>query len=348
MKNILKYALVAFVTLGLGSCLKDKDFDNDKVGLNLEDAPKVIELAQALNNANGRTVGLAYVDQFVTPEFITVRLASKDPATEDIKVTLDTTGTQAFITAYNTANGTSIEKLPNSFYTLPDGLVVTIPKGAREASFKIRTNAIQFNTSITYALYFTILSVDKPGYVISGNFNKYFTQVGAKNKYDGKYSVTGTFLDLTNATFTGNYPFQYQLVTTGANSVDVKQIINSSLDPGYLFLANGAGSFFGNFGISIIFDPVTDQILEVRNYYGVTSNAATQVGTPSAGSGAPLYAASNSRRAVLDPTGINTYDPNTKIVNIKYTMLQPSLASTAPFGGVRARFSEIMTYTGPR
>ncbi|MCY7292939.1 MAG: DUF1735 domain-containing protein, partial [Ferruginibacter sp.] len=256
--------------------------------------------------------------------------------------------TQAYINAYNITNSLSIEKLPNSFYTFPNGLVVTIPKGSREASLLIRTNAIQFNTSTTYALYFKIGAIDKPGYVASGNFGTYFTQTGAKNKYDGKYTVTGTFVDLTNATFTGNYPFQYQLVTTGANSVDVKQVVNGELVPAYLFSANGAGSFFGNFGLSIIFDPVTDKIVEVRNYYGVTSNAATFVGTPANGSGAPLYAASNSRRATLDPTGINAYDANSKVVNVKYLFLQPALASTAPFGGVRARISETMTYTGPR
>ena len=348
MKNIIKYALVALVSLGLSSCLKDEQFDNDVVGLDLSDAPKVIELAQKSSSANQRTVGLAYIDQIVTPEFVTVRLASADVAKEDIKVTLDTTGAKQFIDTFNVRNSLAIEKLPNAFFTFPEGLVVTILKGQKEASLKIRTNAIQFNTSTTYALWFKIVAIDKPGYIISQNFGSYFTQVGAKNKYDGRYSVTGTFEDLTNATFTGNYPREYQLVTTGANTVDVKQLINGSIVPGYLFLANGSGSFFGNFGVSIIFDPATDKVLEVRNYYGVTSNVATDVGTPSAGSGAPLYAASNSRRAVLDPTGVNTYDAATKILNIKYLMLQPSLGATAPFGGVRVRISEIMTYIGSR
>ena len=348
MKKYFKIISFMSLVVFLSSCLKDKNYDEGRTGNDLSQAGKIIELAIANNPANGRTVGLAFIDQVITPEFVTVRLAANDVAQEDIKVTLDTTGARAFIDTFNAKFSLAIEKLPNAFFTFPNGLVVTIPKGEREATLKIKTNAIQFNTSTTYALWFKIVSIDKPGYIISGNYGSYFTQVGAKNKYDGKYTVTGTFVDLTNATFTGNYPFQYQLITTGANSVDVKQVVNGDLVPAYLFSANGSGSFFGNFGISIIFDPVTDQIIEVRNYYGVTSNATTIIGTPSAGSGAPLYAASNSRRAVLDPTGINAYDANNKIVNIKYSLLQPALASTAPFGGVRARISEVMTYTGPR
>ncbi len=348
MKKYFKIIAFAGLALSLNSCLKDKNYDEGKTGLDLSGASKVIELAQAFSPANGRTVGLAYVDQTINAEFATVRLAATNPAEEDIRVTLDTTGTYAFIQAYNIANSLNIEKLPNSFYTFPNGLTVTIPKGSREASFKIRTNAIAYNTSTTYALLFKIASVANAGYVISGNFGQYFTQVGAKNKYDGVYKVTGSFVDLTNATFTGNYPREYQLVTTGANTVDVKQLINGSIDPGYLFLTPTGGSFFGNFGISLIFDPVTENVLEIRNYYGVTSNATTAVGTPSLGTGAPLYAATNTRRAGLDATGPSFYDAANKIVNLKYLMYQPSIAATAPFGGVRCKFSEILVYDRPR
>jgi hypothetical protein len=348
MKKYFKIVALAALVVTLGSCLKDKKYDEGLTGLNLANAPKVIELAQAYSSARGRTVGLAYVDQTINAEFVTVRLAATNPAAEDIKVTLDTTGAYAYIQAYNATNSLAIEKLPNSFFTFPNGLTVTIPAGSREGSLLIRTNAIAYNTSTTYALFFKIASVANAGYVASGNFNEYFTQVGAKNKYDGVYKVTGSFVDLTNATFTGNYPREYSLVTTGANTVDVKQIINGSLDPGYLFLAGTGGSFFGSFGLSIIFDPVTDNVLEIRNYYGVTSNAATQVGTPSAGSGAPLYAGANTRRIGLDGTGTNYYDAASKIVNLKYLMYQPSIAATAAFGGVRCKFTEVLTYDRAR
>ncbi len=349
MKKYIQILSLAMVAFSFASCLKDKNFDERRTGHDLTGVPKVIELAIAYSPANGRTVGLAYVDNLVNAEVLTVRLAAENPAPEDINVTIDTTGAQSFINDFNTANGSTIVKLPNSFYTMPStGYVVTIPKGKREASIVIKTNAIQYNTSTTYALFYTIKSVDKPGYIISQNFGKYFTRLGAKNKYDGVYTVTGSMVDNTNATFVGRYPFTYHLVTTGANSVDVTQSINGAFVPGYLFSANGAGSFFGNFGVSIIFDPVTDQIAEIRNYYGVPSNAANGIGDPSLGTGAPLYAASNTRRATLDPSGINAYDNGAKEINIKFFMLQPGLATTQPFGGVRCRMTERMVYTGPR
>jgi hypothetical protein len=170
-----------------------------------------------------------------------------------------------------------------------------------------------------------------------------------KNKYDGVYSVDGTFLDTTNATFTGRYPLEYQLATTGPNSCDVRMRINGEDVPGYLFSAAGAGSFFGNWGLSVFFDPVTNKVTEVRNYYGDPSKPTNGVGTPSAGSGAPLYIATNTRRAVLDPAGINAYDGTVAkpTVKIKYRMLQSNNAF-ANSVGFRCKFSETWTYKGPR
>ena len=348
MKKYIKYLSVGLLLVSLASCLKDKGFDEAKTGHDLTDVTKVIELAIANSPANGRTVGLAYKDTLVEAAVLTVRLAAKDPAPEDIKVTVDTTGEQTYIDTFNVKNSKTIQRLPNSFYTLPaTGLVITIPKGQREASLVIKTNAIIYNTSTTYAKYFAIKSVDKAGYIISQNFGSYFTQLGAKNKYDGLYEVTGTFVDVTNATFVSNYPRTYHLVTTGANTVDVRQQINTSIDCGYLFLAGTGGSFFGNFGVSLTFDLNTDVITDARNYYGVTSNAANQVGNPALGTGAPLFAASNTRRAVLDPSGINAYNANTKAIDIKYFMLQPSIPATLP-SSIRCRFSENMVYIGPR
>ena len=178
MKKYIQILSLAIVAVSFASCLKDKNFDERRTGHDLTGVPKVIELAIAFNPANGRVVGLAFEDQVINQEVLTVRLAAESPATEDIKVTIDTTGAQAFINAFTPA----VSKLPDAFYTMPStGYVVTIPKGSREASIVIKTNAIQYNPSTTYGLYYTIKSVDKPGYVISGNFGSYFTRLGAKN-----------------------------------------------------------------------------------------------------------------------------------------------------------------------
>jgi hypothetical protein len=203
-------------------------------------------------------------------------------------------------------------------------------------------DATVLDPSTTYGLAFKITSVDADGKI--GEAKSCIMTIGAKNKYDGVYTITGSFLDVTNATFVGRYPLEYSLVTTGPSSVDVKMLVNGSLDPAYLFTAGASGSFFGNWGLTMTFNPVTDQIADLHNYYGDPSKAATAVGTPSAGSGAPLYSAANTRRAVTDPSGVNAFSAS-KVVNIKYFMIQPSSAAGA---APRCYFNETWTYKGPR
>ena len=330
--------LAAVVVFGLSSCLKDDNFDDGLTGHDLSTVPKVIELGYMNEPGHSKAVALDFKDLQVSPTLFFVRLAGSEVASEDITVVLDTTG------AYSKVTAAGRTLLPASFYThaVPTFTFV-IPKGERQsAPVKINTNAIKFNPSTTYALYFKIKSVDKPGYNISGNFFEFTNTFGAKNKYDGIYDVDGTFSHV-NPLFSGNYPRQYHLITTGANSVDVCQLINGAIVPGYLFLNNGSGSFFGSFGVSMTFDPATDKIIELHNYYGDPTKALTAVGNPALGSGPTLYAnSSNGRRAVIDPTGVNSY--NAGVVKVIYQMIQPSVNANGP----AAIINETMTYNGPR
>jgi hypothetical protein len=171
-------------------------------------------------------------------------------------------------------------------------------------------------------------------------------KITVKNKYDGLYDVTGSWLDIAPAAalYTSRYPLEYQLVTTGPSSVNVCMLINGEVTPGYLFYNNGAGGYYGSWGLQCFFDPTNDAVTEVRNYYGDPSNPASGVGNPGAGTGAPTYTSSNSRYAQLDPSGINAYDAATKTVHIKYFMFQPTIIASGP----RASFDETWVYTGPR
>jgi hypothetical protein len=54
--------------------------------------------------------------------------------------------------------------------------------------------------------------------------------------------------------------------------------------------------------------------------------------------------ASNGRYAQLDPTGVNTWDPVTKTLKVKYFMFQPSVIAVGP----RVSFNETFTYVGVR
>lgn len=344
MKKIF-FSAFALLTI-LSSCLKDKGFNNYEYGINNpEGGAKVISFPLALNDIN--TFGLDAVSPSlqVVSNAVVVLSETGEPVKTNVtvKLALDPT----LLTEYNANNGTTILPFDPQYYSL-SSLDLIIPAGSDRGRIDIKIpSTVPLDLNKSYGLGFKIVSVDN-GYVIGKNLKSLFLEFNLKNKYDGIYAVTGTFRDVTNATFTGNYPREYQIVTTGPNSVDVRQSINGEVVPGYLFLAGGSGSFFGNFGASVFFNNSTNKVTEFRNYYGVTSNPTNGVGTPSSGSGAPAYAATNSRRCLIDPaatSATNYFDENTRTMYLQYIMLQPtSAAGTNP----RCFISEKLVYRRSR
>lgn len=273
-------------------------------------------------------------------------------STQTVTVKVDTAMLRAF-NEQQIANGLApYSVMPSAWYTGDPAFTwggtfeLTFAPGELAKQIKINIpNATLFDPSSTYAFPFTIISVS-PDNTIS-NSHSIISLIGAKNDYDGVYEVTGSFVDYTNATFMGYYPNEYHLVTTGASSVDVKQEINGAYVPGYLFLTSPTqGSFYGAYGLTMTFDPSTNLISDLHNYYGDPTKAPNAIGNPAQGSGAPLYQAvgPNFRRAVLDPTGVNHYDPASKTVTIKYWLVQ---ANTSP-GNPRAVMTETWRYIGSR
>ncbi len=259
MKNILKYALIAVVTLGLSSCLKDEQFDNDAVGLDLSDAPKVIELGIASKTDRTQTLGLDFVDVMADVTVVTVRLAASEPAAEDITVTLDTTGTYSRTVA---EGDSSFNRLPN-LYTLPaGGFTVKIPKGQKEGTLVVKTNASKFDPSSAYGILFRLKSVDKPGYVLSGNFNEFYTVLGAKNQYDGIYRCEFTNYHPTlNPGYTGG-TYNVKMITSGPNSVKIfMDLFGSFANPAIL---SGALTAFGAQEPEYTINPTTN-VVTVQN-----------------------------------------------------------------------------------
>jgi hypothetical protein len=186
MKKYFKIITLATLVVSLGSCLKDKNYDNGLTGLDLSNAPKVIELAVANSLSTSKKLDLLFLNELVDVAIVTVRLASKDPATENITVLLDTIGTEAKIIAEGDSN---FNRQPSLFTMPATGLTVTIPKGAREASLTVKTNASKFDPASVYGINFKLKAVNNPGYVLSGNFNEFYTTVGAKNAYQATYNV---------------------------------------------------------------------------------------------------------------------------------------------------------------
>jgi hypothetical protein len=243
-----------------------------------------------------------------------------------VKVKLNPT----LVSDYNAANNESFELLPDSLYTLDPSIVkngqvytMTLNPGDFAKDFGIRLNGAKWNLSHKYALGFTI--DDASGKAISTEKKDVLVLIAIKNKWDGVYSVTGTYSDVTNAAFVGIYPHEWELQTSSATQCIVVDNVYLGF-PGYVFETGAGLSYYGSFGLVVNFDPATDQITSVVNYYG--------------------QPAGNTRSAALDPSGANRYDASTKTISIKYFMKQPSVVPAAP--NIRCYFDEVWKFERAR
>lgn len=237
------------------------------------------------------------------------------------KVVRDT----SIIGRYNRAHGSSFVELPAGAYTiLTDLNNITFQPGEISKQIMIRLDKNQLDLSKQYALG---LKVTDPtgGAIASISQGEVLYAVGVKNKYDGRYKVTGSMTDFANSSLTGLYPLEWELVTSGPNSVVVYDNVELGF-PGHMISNAGSPSYYGSFGLVVNFDPVTNVITSVTNFYG--------------------QPAGNTRSAELDPTGVNKYDPASKTIKIKYFMKQPSVVTTPP--NIRTAFDETWEYIGPR
>jgi len=333
MKKILTSSLLIVAMAVFTGCLKDKGFENQEYGLQVQNS-KANRFPQAKNSPvsfglNSQTTPLVLRAPVVT-------LESDGADASDINVVIESN--PALVAAYP-----NLTLLPSSEYTFTSNL--TIPAGKRNDTMSITLpNSSTLDPNISYAVGFTIISASN-NYIVASNARNIVLKFTIKNKYDGIYTATGSFKDNVNAAFTGIYPKEYYLTTTGANSVTFGTSINGEIAPGYLFSNAGAGTYFGNFGLQVFFNTTTDAIAEVRNYYGDPNNPSTGVGDPANGNGAPLYqaAAPARRSAVLDPSGVNAYDPVTKTIRIKYFMRQANVPQDP-----RSEFTEVLVYNRPR
>ena len=154
------------------------------------------------------------------------------------------------------------------------------------------------------------------------NYKTILFNLQVKNAWDGEYTVTGTMLDVTSAALTGAYPIDADLVTAGANSDYMFSVAFGT--PAHDILSSGAPNIYGSFSPQFTFSGST--ITTVVNAYG--------------------QPASNTRSAVIDPSGVNatTGTPGKAgfSFQVKYIMVQTNA------GGNRTFFNETWTYKGPR
>lgn len=238
-------------------------------------------------------------------------------APEDIKIHLALDS--ALIETYNDSVNTSYILLPTRLYSV-DGYDLIIPKGKKTDTLIVKIYPPKFSVSDFSKAYAIGVKIESATLgTLSGNYGKVIYTVGIKNKYDGVYGVTGTFVDYVNAAFVAAYPKTIYLKTQDPSSVGYFDPDLNNGIYGYRFLNGTSGSYFGSFAPIFKFDKTTNKITSVVNYYG--------------------QPASNTRSAELDPSGVNAYDPVTKTIRVAYWLNQPSAITPH-----RSHIEEVFVY----
>jgi hypothetical protein len=312
------YALVMsalFVSVGLTSCLNDNSIDDQEYGLIDLNANKIIEIPADASHEKGLVLLPEGIKEITIGE---VRLAAENAASEDIVVSLTTAKSAEII-------GSEHPLFPLTGITVP--ATVTIPKGERSVPLVVKINTSLLESDPQY-LAISIASVDKQGYIISGNFDVLKVNLKVKHKYEGRYVLTGTMVHLPSpgaynhitAVMEGE-PFTVQLQTVNGSSLVLfdELVFGDYIYP--MSTAAGAMSGWGSFCPIFTFDD-NGNITAVTNRFG--------------------QPAANTRSAVLDPTGVNKYDPATKSFTVSYYMVQPSVVPTPP--NYRCRMVETYTF----
>ena len=321
INKIFPILTLAFA-LSLTACLTDSEYDNNNIGINPSNNTNYVEV-HITSNDNTNIISRAYPvigrDTTVT-QFMAINLTS-GAATSDVTITYIplTTANSTLVDSLVTVNGLILADATKLTDLNAGKVVIAKGKSTGYIAIKLNPNNLIGN-SYVYGIRITAVSDKK--YTIS-NLTDGVVKFGAANAYDGEYVVTGTFADASNALFTGNYPMHVDLVTQSAVANAMYDLGVNGGTFGHGFLNNGGGSYYGSFSPVFTFDPATNLVTSVVNYYG--------------------QPASNGRSAQLDPSGVNSFDPATKTIKVSYWMNQPSVITPH-----RTHFVEVFTYLGPR
>ena len=236
----------------------------------------------------------------------------------------------AILKAYNTANHTSLIPLPVALATTTPALTagkISLTFGPGEFAKSIVINipsSAAFDFSKQYGLAYKLSEVTGSGAVSEAVEQTIVAQVLAKNKYDGVYTVTGSFVDYLNAAWVGFYPKTVQLRTTGSNTVSKYDSDNGTY--GYVFDTDGAGALsqFGAWTPTFKFD-ANDNVEAVINS---TTDPLPRQRT------CVIYTGAGA---------INKYNAATKTMDVSYQMSQLTASPV-----LRNLVIERYVYQGPR
>lgn len=289
MKKIISSSLlVAALAVGFTGCLKDKQFEDHLYGITDPGTqpPGVgFPLAAKAKNTVGLNAGATAVQ--AVNDVVYVNLESGKAASSPVNVTLQ--ANDALRTAYNTANGTSIQALPANLYTLAP--TITIPAGDRNAQIPVNvSNTTSLDPNKSYGIGVTIASVDG-GYTVASNLKNLLIEFTVKNKYHGTYKSVGYIYHPSAPRAVDQVD---DVLTAGANSVTIP------------FGDLGTAGYVG----LITVDQATNK-LTIGSAPGAPAFTQMDAGLPTTSPGyTPQWAGS----AECD----NTYDPATKTFKLRY------------------------------
>jgi hypothetical protein len=288
--------LISFLLSVVFSCKKDKD-------------KGFVEISDVSTDGKVKTVSVNLMPGNVTVNTITLKNQSSDKSVH-VKLALDSTGMGAIAGLKYLIP--SRFTLASTEYDVPANGTVNVP---------ITINPYYFTADTVYGIGFKIESVSSGN--IAADAGKIIVKLDFRNRWDGRFRVTGTFIDYAAPTLTFTEQ-EVSLITMGPTSV---YMVPKDLGiPGYLILSGTSLSYYGSFGPVFHFNPSNDKITAVVNYYG--------------------QPASNTRSAELDPSGFNQYDPAIKSITVKFWQNQSNTITTPPHH--RVAFTNTLLYLGPR
>lgn len=281
MKKIFSLSLMSVLMFSLTSCLKDKTANIDPEG-----SPAVVGWSTTTTGDIPSDVSAGFTRYVRSYEIsnteidmpLQVSYSGSAAPTSDVTVTLGLN--LDAITAYNEEHETENVVLPTAAYTMPTSVV--IKAGQRKADVIIKLRTDRFDLSEAYMLPVAITATTSGN--VSSNFGTVLYSVGAKNKWDGAYTVTGTMTDALSAANVGSYPREMHLVTQSATT---DALFDPALNGGsffHYFLAGTSGSYYGNTCPVFTFN-ADDVVTSAVNLYGQGTNSqvrAIKLGTGAA------------------------------------------------------------------
>lgn len=315
MKNKI-LIIITFLagTLLFNSCLKDKygeDWTSSLKGKMYAEIPN--------NGLQSFTIAPNPTDQDLK---ILVNIATDALPTSDITLTvaIDPAALIAF-NADTVLNSAKTQYVLYPTLTLVNP-TITIKAGTRNNYVHVTLkSANQLALSTAWMVPLSITAVSNTGVVVADNKKTVLMSLPIANKWEGKYKMVAgsSFSDVPYPSYTMNFPATFKLLTAGATTNAVCDEAGG-LPTIYAreFITPTGGSYYGTWCPVFQIDPATNKVTAVTNYY---INPA------------------NGRAGLIDPAGVNTYNPVTKTFDVSYFVLQP-----APT--VRLKFHDILVYTG--